>query len=177
MSLHATGIWRAPPPYTLLLKCTRLLGQRAPHQQVQKLLQAERRLKFLVAKQSVASARDAALGFVFKGPRLNAAAAVRPHATLAHDRVVLPRLWELVGQPGESRRPVSPLSCRVLAYLLKPSKPAITAMQLEALGRVQEETRALGRMQEETRARAGGRESADPGGAKSSLWCLRAPVA
>jgi len=135
------------------------LGQRSQQQQAQKLLQAERLLQFLVAKQGVDSARDAALGFVFMGPRLNAAAAARLHATLVHYSVVLPRLWELLGQPAESLRPAadaslpSSSSCRILAYQLKASRPAVTAIQLEALGRSQEETRAaLGRSQKDTRA-------------------------
>jgi hypothetical protein len=63
----------------------------------QKLLQAERNVRFLMAKQGVAGddACAAILGCVFLGPAMNGEAAALLYRTLKHYRTVLPCLWAL----------------------------------------------------------------------------------
>ena len=118
------------------------LGDRAARQQAQKLLQAERLLQFLVAKQGAASVRDVVLGFVFMGPHMDSAAAARLYATLFHYRRVLPCLWALQGgDGGDASAPEAQLSpaappllpCRLLAFRLASAKLAVTALRVDEL--------------------------------------------
>ena len=118
------------------------LGDRAARQQAQKLLQAERLLQFLVAKQGAASVRDVVLGFVFMGPHMDSAAAARLYATLFHYRRVLPCLWALQGgDGGDASAPeaqVSPaapprLPCRLLAFRLAAATLAVTTLRVDEL--------------------------------------------
>ena len=127
------------------------LGGRAVQQQAQKLLQAERLLQFLVAKEGAAGVRDVVLGFVFMGPHMDAAAAARLHATLAHYSEALPCLWALQGGGATAGAPGAPavpqLPCRLLACRVAAAMPALTAVQVAALEahvcELREEQRAL----------------------------------
>ena len=128
------------------------LGGRAA--QAQKLLQAERLLQFLVAKEGVVNVRDVVLGVVFMGPHMDAAAAARLHATLAHYRNALPCLWALQGGDGapadepsgasavSSGVPAAPAPCRLLAFRLAPVKPALVDFRVDLLEKDMKEIRS-----------------------------------
>lgn len=120
------------------------LGGRAAQQQAQKLLQAERLLQFLVAKECAADVRDVVLGFVFMGPHMDTAAAARLYATLSHYRLALPCLWALQGASPSAAEAQDasavPLPCRLLAFRLASAQPALTALRVEAL---QEDVREI----------------------------------
>lgn len=129
------------------------LGGRAALQHAQKLLQAERLLQFLVAKEGAAGVRDVVLGFIFMGPHMDASAAARLYATLAHYRAVLPCLWALqgggatAGAKGALAEPSgalpAPPPCRLLACRLASALPALTAMRVE---RIEEDVREIKRL-------------------------------
>ena len=103
--------------------------------QAQKLLQAERLLQFLVAKQRVASVRDAVLGFIFMGPRMDAAGAARLFATLYHYRGVLPCLWALQASPDDlvAASPELQPACRLFGFQTVSAHPAILGLELQEL--------------------------------------------
>jgi hypothetical protein len=66
---------------------------------VQKLLQAERVLRFLAAKEGKASVRDCVLGFVFMGPSMDSRAGALLFNALSVYRARLPFLWEMQAPP------------------------------------------------------------------------------
>ena len=114
------------------------LGDRAVRQQAQKLLQAERLLQLLIAKEGAADVRDVVLGVVFMGPHMGSAAAAQLYTTLSHYRLALPCLWALQGGDASAAEalgapPAAPPPCRLLASRLVSASPAITALQVEAL--------------------------------------------
>jgi len=142
------------PPGAAAYVLAEVLGGRAALQQAQTLLQAERLLQFLVAKEGAAGVRDVVLGFVFMGPHVDASAAARLYATLAHYRAVLPCLWALqgggaaAGAKGALAEPSgalpAPPPCRLLACRLPSALPAaLTAMRVE---RIEEDVREIKRL-------------------------------
>jgi hypothetical protein len=92
------------------------LGGENPLQRtVQKLLQAERTLQFLCAKEGK-PVGDCVLGVVFMGPHIDQALASQLFKSLSHYSAVLPCLWAL----HEKRR--------LLGYhMRKPFQPAVEA--------------------------------------------------
>jgi hypothetical protein len=65
----------------------------------QKLLQAERVVRFLAAKEGKESVRDCVLGFVFMGPSIDSSAGAALFNALKHHRARLPCLWALQESP------------------------------------------------------------------------------
>ena len=83
-------------------------------QLAQKLLQAERQLQFLMAKERVKNVRDCVLGYIFMSPSMNYDVGASLFDTLRHYKRVLPCLWALAGT--DSRQHTAErrlLGCRV----------------------------------------------------------------
>jgi hypothetical protein len=90
-------------------------GENPLERTVQKLLQAERTIQFLCAKEDKAVG-DCVLGVVFMGPHIDSALASQLFRSLNHYKAVLPCLWALY----EKRR--------LLGYhMRKPFQPAVEA--------------------------------------------------
>jgi hypothetical protein len=87
----------------------------------QKLLQAERVLRFLMAKEGKANVRDCVLGFVFMGPRMDARAGAALYNSLSHYRSILPCLWALRAEP-----------CRLLGFQVDTVPTAVALFQIGA---------------------------------------------
>jgi hypothetical protein len=83
----------------------------------QKLLQAERVLRFLCAKEGKGT-RECVLGMVFLGPSMGSEQSVSLFCTLQHYKDILPCLWEL-------HNLARLLCCRVRVY-----EPAVEIMRL-----------------------------------------------
>jgi len=66
---------------------------------VQKLLQAERIVRFLATKEGKENVRDCVLGFVFMGPSVDSGAGAKLFNALKRDRARLPCLWALQESP------------------------------------------------------------------------------
>ena len=66
---------------------------------VQKLLQAERVLRFLAAKEHKENVRDCVLGFVFMGPGMDSSAGATLFNALLRYKMRLPCLWALQESP------------------------------------------------------------------------------
>ena len=89
---------------------------------VQKLLRAERIVRFLAAKEGKAgNVRDCVLGYIFMGPHMDATAGAKLFEALRLYQKRLPCLWELQGEP-----------CRLLGCQVVTEPQAITLHQLEA---------------------------------------------
>jgi len=88
---------------------------------VQKLLQAERVVRFLAAKEQKESVRDCVLGFIFMGPRVDSSAGAALFNALNLHRAQLPCLWELQEAP-----------CRLLGCKVATEPLVITQYRLFA---------------------------------------------
>ena len=97
----------------------------------QKLLQAERVLRFLCAKEGKGTG-ECVLGMVFLGPTMGSEQSVSLFLALQHYKDILPCLWELHGLARL-------LCCRVKAF-----EPAVELMRLaDTMARDKAETHAL----------------------------------
>lgn len=87
----------------------------------QKLLQAERVLRFLAAKEGKESVRDCVLGFIFMGPSMDSSAGAALFNALKFHRARLPCLWALQQPP-----------CRLLGCEVATESPAMTQYRSRA---------------------------------------------
>ena len=107
---------------------------------VQKLLQAERVVRFLAAKEQKESVRDCVLGFIFMGPRVDSSAGAALFNALNLHRAQLPCLWELQEAP-----------CRLLGCKVATEPLVITQYRLLAAMQREHEQREREQREREQR--------------------------
>ena len=107
----------------------------------QKLLQAERLLQYLKAKERVGSVRDCVLGFIFIGPKMDTDEAARLAKVLACYSSILPCLTELQRGP-----------CRLLGFQTS-FQPALATFDISlALEKLSAQQEKFGAQQEKLSA-------------------------
>ena len=95
------------------------LGEGTKHL-TQKLLQAERSLQFLCAKEGkLGAVEDCILGMVFMGTATDAAQSEKIYQSLRHYQKLLPCLWTLQGLG------------RLLCYHVRAHEPAVESMRIQ----------------------------------------------